>query len=224
MRRTLHQNLIKKFFRGIMLLVLVAQVAWPQYGQAITWREIDSPAFITRQDPYLINQVVKAGDAFQFIAPALMYGLVAKHLDAKGFWQATVMVGATVGTMYVIKNAAMRQRPNGASDYQSFPSGHAAVTMAPAAFVTVRYGFWESIPFWGMGIFTAYSRVAGQRHFITDTLGSTALSLLFAYLFVTPLDKELATPSTAAQQKPNFFVMPVAYDTGGAGVTMALSF
>ena len=211
-----------KILRAMMLL-LVVQAWWPASSKALSWAEIDSPAFITRQDPDVVNQMVKVGDAFQVVAPVLMYGLVATHLDVEGLWQATAVLTATLGSMYVLKNASLRQRPNGASDYMSFPSGHTAITMAPAAFVTVRYGFWESIPFWGMGIFTAYSRVAGRAHFITDTLGSTALSLLFAYLFVTPLDAPKAGRASAPQ-RANILVMPVTYEKGGGGLILALNF
>ncbi len=209
----------KKILRFFIVLLTVIALCGAQDSKAFNWQEVDSPAFITHQNPATIGAVVKVGDALQYVSPALMYGLIALHWDYEGLWQGTTTMAGTLGSMFILKSATMRQRPNGATDFQSFPSGHTAATMGPAAFVTVRYGFLESIPFWGLGIFTAYSRVAGQRHFITDTLGATALSLLFAYLFVTPLKDE-----EKLQRRPDIFFLPVTYEGGGLGVNLAFKF
>ncbi|MGI9462166.1 MAG: phosphatase PAP2 family protein [Alphaproteobacteria bacterium] len=183
------------------------------------WRDIDSPNFLTDQNPVVIHQFLVAGDVFQYLSPALMYGVIASRLDENGFWQGSTTYMATMGTMAVLKNATLRKRPNNANDHQSFPSGHVASVMAPAAFITVRYGFGDALPFWGFGILTAYSRIAGKKHFITDTLGSTGLSLLFAYLFTTPLSDE-----EKLQKGPKIFLSPTSYDGGGFGMSMAFDF
>lgn len=203
----------------IIAPLLIVPLLWAPTHARADWNSIDSPAFLTDGNPAFIADSVKAGNVFQYLSGGLMLGLIAYHADLKGLEQGLLTYTATLGTNTLLKYSFGRQRPNGATDYLSFPSGHTAATMGPAAFVTVRYGFWESIPFWGIGIFTAYSRVAGRAHFITDTMGATALSLFFAYLFTTPLADE-----RRGEEKTKLFFTPQIYDQGGMGLGVSLQF
>lgn len=67
----------------------------------------------------------------------------------------------------------------------SFPSGHAVGAFSGASYIHKRYSFAESIPFYALASFTAYSRVQAKKHHIHDVLAGAALGIGVSWLVVS---------------------------------------
>lgn len=216
LKQKIAKGFIKNFTKSFIMFLVFSNLngvinTEPAYAD---WRQFDSPNFITNGNPDYIASVVKAGDILQYVSFSLMLLYPLAMGDWVGLEQGLITYGASVGSVNLLKTSFNRQRPNGA-DFGSMPSGHAAATMAPAAFIQVRYGFSAAMPFWAIGVFTAYSRVAGRRHFITDTLVSTGIAIGFAYLFTTPYHSE---------KNSDLMIYPQSYETGGGGLALHVKF
>lgn len=70
----------------------------------------------------------------------------------------------------------------GLHSYDSFPSGHTTMAMAPTFFIAQRYGWLKAIPAIAISSFVAYSRIAVKAHWVTDVLVATGVSFVYAYL------------------------------------------
>lgn len=73
-----------------------------------------------------------------------------------------------------IKFASHRQRPDG-SDYQSFPSGHAAVTFAAAEVIQRHLGWKRSVAAYAIASYVAASRLHDNRHYLSDVVFGAAV-------------------------------------------------
>lgn len=93
---------------------------------------------------------------------------------------ATLLVTGT-------KVAVNRTRPDG-SQY-SFPSGH-AITAFCFAPVIQKYGGWEmGIPAYALATVTAFARVEGYHHYLSDVIAGAALGVIVGNAVVyTPKD------------------------------------
>lgn len=75
-----------------------------------------------------------------------------------------------------VKVAVNRTRPDGGSD--SFPSGH-SITAFCFAPVMQKYGGWElGIPAYTLATLTAFSRVEGYHHYLSDVIAGAALGII----------------------------------------------
>ena len=70
--------------------------------------------------------------------------------------------------------AAHRQRPD-ASNYQSFPSGHAAVTFAGATVLERHLGWRKSLLGYSIASYVAASRLHDNRHYLSDVVFGAAV-------------------------------------------------
>jgi PAP2 superfamily protein len=73
-----------------------------------------------------------------------------------------------------LKFATHRQRPD-ASNYQSFPSGHAAITFAGATVIERHLGWKKSLLGYGIASYVAASRLHDNRHFLSDVVFGAAV-------------------------------------------------
>jgi membrane-associated phospholipid phosphatase len=73
-----------------------------------------------------------------------------------------------------IKFATHRERPDG-SNYQSFPSGHAAITFAAAAVIERHLGWKHSIWAYGIASYVAASRLHDNKHYLSDVVFGAAV-------------------------------------------------
>ncbi len=73
-----------------------------------------------------------------------------------------------------IKFATHRQRPDG-SNYQSFPSGHAAVTFAAATVIERHLGWKRSLLGYAIASYVAASRLHDNRHYVSDVVFGAAV-------------------------------------------------
>jgi len=76
-----------------------------------------------------------------------------------------------------IKFATHRQRPD-ASNYQSFPSGHAAVTFAGATVIERHLGWKKAAVVYGVASYVAASRLHDNVHYASDVVFGAALGAI----------------------------------------------
>jgi membrane-associated phospholipid phosphatase len=76
-----------------------------------------------------------------------------------------------------VKFATHRQRPDG-SNYQSFPSGHAAVTFAAAAVIQRHLGWKRSFAAYAVASFVAAARLQENRHYLSDVVFGAAVGTI----------------------------------------------
>jgi len=86
---------------------------------------------------------------------------------------STLLTNLAVHGLKAISN---RTRPDGTST-RSFPSGHAATTFALATVVQQNYGLKVGIPAYALASFVAFSRVHGDRHYLSDVLFGAAIGI-----------------------------------------------
>jgi hypothetical protein len=86
--------------------------------------------------------------------------------------RASVLVGTLT---YAIKVTVRRPRPTG--ECCSFPSGHASITFASAAVLWRHLGWKAMIPTYTVATYVALSRLADNRHFLSDVVFGSALGM-----------------------------------------------
>jgi hypothetical protein len=137
---------------------------------------------------------------------------------------ATILEALSVAGVSTIglKLAVHRRRPDG-SDHLSFPSNHASGSFAFATVLARRHGWRLGVPAFLAAGFVSWARMAGDKHFLTDTLFGAALGSAVGLAAA----REQSSP---AQQKPDSAVelprsslaavVPIVFADGG-GVAMA---
>lgn len=86
----------------------------------------------------------------------------------------------TLGTVFVIKNLAHQERPDGSND-KSFPSGHTAQAFAAATFLSEEYKDqfpWMPYAAYGVAGSVGVMRMVNNKHYISDVLFGAGLGLL----------------------------------------------
>lgn len=135
---------------------------------------LSSPALALT--PYQHEQL---GNVLELALPVLDLGMTYRQDDPAGRRQLGRTVVAdmaiTYALKYAFKDSAWGTRPNGQP--YSFPSGHASLACASAAFAGQRYG-------WGYGLaalipaaYISWTRVEAHRHYPHDVMAGCALGL-----------------------------------------------
>ena len=167
--------------------------------------------------------ITDAGDVLRYAMPALAVGstFVANGpdggwFDREGFYQTAKSQVSTAITQAVWKETAEAYRPDFGSQ-DSFPSGHTAAACSAGDFLTTRY--WNSRLNWlwafiGQGgcLFTAYSRIQADAHFINDVTASYGLAWMYNQLYVTP-----------KRMRNGVSVMPMVLDGVPGGITISVA-
>lgn len=130
------------------------------------------------------------GDVLQIALP-LSAGLATIfQKDYKGTKLMALSYAATMALTYTLKYTTKRQRPEGRTTYDSFPSGHTSSAFSGASFIQRRYG-------WKYGkyayILTAIVGVSRMEdpdgyHDIWDVLGGAAVGIGSTYIFTKPYE------------------------------------
>jgi membrane-associated phospholipid phosphatase len=144
----------------------------------------DSPNFITNQNKRMVNLEGHLGDIGVLFLNGVALGTTLYYKDYEGLKEyacATIFTGIT--TM-AIKYTARRKRPDGSDNY-SFPSGHSSFSFNGATFLYRRYGITWGIPAYAVASFVGFSRVAKQKHYITDVIFGAGIGIASNILFVT---------------------------------------
>ena len=81
-----------------------------------------------------------------------------------------------------IKQAVRRDRPTG--ECCAFPSGHASLTFATASVLERHFGYRASWPMFAIAGYVSASRLADNRHFLSDVLFGSALGIASGWTVV----------------------------------------
>jgi hypothetical protein len=108
-----------------------------------------------------------------------------------------------------VKLATHRLRPDG-SNYQSFPSGHAAVTFAGATVLERHLGWKKATLAYGIAAYVASSRMHDNVHYLSDVVFGSALGVIAG--------------RTVAQHGRNVWTFAPAPVRGGAAVFVMRDF
>ena len=160
-------------------------------------------------------------DYLQYVPLASVYGLSLLGADAKHNYvdrtlevavAGVALVGIVGGSKYLIK----KERPDG-SDFNSFPSGHAAKVFMGAELVRIEYG--EEHPWLAVGAYTLATatgalRIYNNQHWLPDVIAGAGVGILSARIgyWLLPYTKRMMHRLTGW----DVFVTPVASSTGAS--------
>ena len=137
----------------------------------------------------------RLGSSEDFFNEVLGTGVPGAVLGA-GFWvygakrestyevhagQATLEALLATGVLTAaLKGLVGRERPDG-GDRHSFPSGHTSTVSASAMTLAEFYGWKAAVPGFALVALTGLSRVAQDRHWLSDTVGGAVLGIWVAH-------------------------------------------
>jgi membrane-associated phospholipid phosphatase len=133
--------------------------------------------------------------------------------------------------VFVIKAAAGRERPDG-SNKQSFPSGHASDAFAVAAVLDRHYSWRVSVPTYAVATFIAASRLAAEKHFLSDVTFGAAFGFGVGRTVVRRNNRPPTPPGEPApkvpppkKEHPELRLMPDVGPSGdGSGLRLSIIF
>lgn len=131
--------------------------------------------------------------------------------DYKGLLQLAESGATAVAASCLLKNVVKKERPDG-SDNKSFPSNHATVAFAGAAFLQRRYGWKYGIPAYAVSTYVAWGRVYAKKHDFWDVLAGAAIGAGCAYIYTRPFATE-----------HNVVIAPALTPDGGPALYFSMS-
>jgi undecaprenyl-diphosphatase len=152
---------------------------------------------------------------------AIGYGL--KHPQWKDAgWQSLIAHGLAGLSTNILKHAIGRARPKfmhagnlefspaGGSGWDSFPSGHAAASIAVAMVLAIRFprARW---PILTVAVAIAASRILRGSHYLTDVAGGVALGCAMGVIAAHPWRQWRSSVGTAVYRMTPFFVATLAF-------------
>ncbi|MDR2350245.1 MAG: phosphatase PAP2 family protein [Deltaproteobacteria bacterium] len=146
--------------------------------------------------------------------------------DCQGLAELALSLGLTQASTLVIKHSVNEKRPDFArtGDRQSFPSGHAAITLAGAMFVHRKHGFRDALIPYGLALWTSFARVEQNRHRWSDILGAAALSGIIIRAVVKPRDGGAPGANARNAQKSPRFMPSFGMTKDGFALTLTIGF
>ncbi|MDR2368069.1 MAG: phosphatase PAP2 family protein [Deltaproteobacteria bacterium] len=153
-----------------------------------------------------------------------------KERQFNGIFRLALSVGTTQLASEGLKRVTNKKRPNykPGDAKRSFPSGHAAAAFSGAMFIHARYSFKEAAVPYVLAAWTAYGRVARDKHHVEDVVGSAVLSGIFTWVFVrpyTPNNGDLFVPQNLIDEQKSFKMLPQFYiDRGDFAATVGFDF
>ncbi len=130
-----------------------------------------------------------SGDILMLLTPAASLAATLALQDWEGLKQGALTGVTAIGTTIILKQLIDKERPDG-SDNDSFPSMHATVSFAGAAFLQKRYGWTYGIPAYLLSAYVGWSRVYGKKHDWWDVAAGTAIGIGSGYIFTHPYAKK----------------------------------
>lgn len=105
-------------------------------------------------------------------------GALTDNLKVQEFGRdaAESLIDATV-VVTGLKYAVGRERPDG-SNNQSFPSGHAITAFCIAPVVMKYWGVQAGLEAYALGTVTAFARVEGYHHYLSDVIAGATLGIV----------------------------------------------
>jgi membrane-associated phospholipid phosphatase len=132
------------------------------------------------------------GDVLQIALP-LTAGLATLfQKDYEGTKQMAFSYASTIALTYALKYTTKRQRPEGRTTYDSFPSGHTSSAFSGASFIQRRYGWKFGKYAYILAALVGVSRMEGPDgyHDIWDVLGGAAVGIGSTYIFTKPYEQQ----------------------------------
>ena len=122
------------------------------------------------------------GDVLRLAIPSISLGFTALETNLKG--TEYLLKSLILCQLYTetLKRITHKRRPNGGC-CKSFPSGHTSAAFNGAAFVHKRYGTIFSIPLYFGAIYTAYSRVYANKHYVEDVIAGASLGIFCGFYY-----------------------------------------
>jgi membrane-associated phospholipid phosphatase len=142
------------------------------------------------------------GDVLQIALP-LSAGLVTIfQKDYQGTRQLAFSYATTMALTYTLKYTTKRQRPEGRTTYDSFPSGHTSSAFSGASFIQRRYGWKYGKYAYILAALVGVSRMEGPDgyHDIWDVLGGAVVGIGSTYLFTKPYENPKIEVSFSANR------------------------
>ncbi|WP_297762887.1 phosphatase PAP2 family protein [uncultured Muriicola sp.] len=142
------------------------------------------------------------GDVLQIALP-LSAGLATIfQKDYQGTKQLAFSYATTMALTYTLKYTTKRQRPEGRTSYDSFPSGHTSSAFSGASFIQRRYGWKYGKYAYILAALTGVSRMEGPDgyHDIWDVLGGAAVGIGSTYIFTKPYENPKIEVSFSANK------------------------
>jgi len=130
------------------------------------------------------STIEKSGDALLVLIPSLAFGTTLYHDDREGSIQFLKSAATNAVATYGLKYAIDKTRPNGEDDH-SFPSGHTSAVFQGASFIHMRYGLTYGLLAYAGAIYTGYTRVHSDKHYVEDVLAGALVGSLSSYAFTT---------------------------------------
>lgn len=104
-------------------------------------------------------------------------GALTKNLQLQEFGRdACETMGASFIVLEGLKIAVNRTRPDGNPD--SFPSGHSITAFCLAPVVNRYFGWQAGIPAYALATVTAFARVEGGYHYLSDVIAGATLGIV----------------------------------------------
>ncbi len=132
----------------------------------------------------------KQADALMLALPAGAYLLTSNKQDKRGAWALTKSLALSTASALALNAIVDKDAPNGSSSH-AFPSGHAAIAFASAAFVQRRYGWRPGIPAYLVAAYGGWLRIETDDHDTADIIGGMAVGITSSYLLTRPLDDDV---------------------------------
>ena len=165
------------------------------------------PAFSRRYDDYT-----------QYLPAAVMLGMKAGGVESRSSWGrmlvsdafSAVIMSTVVGQLKVHTKV---MRPDGSNDH-SFPSGHTATAFMTATMMSKEYGFkspWYSIGAYSVATATGLTRMANNKHWLSDILAGAGFGILsteLGYFFADLIFKEKGLNRSASSETFDRFHVP----------------
>jgi membrane-associated phospholipid phosphatase len=164
--------------------------AFPSKSTALILAVGGAAALFAHPDDYSVNARLKDSQGFFVLGKTIgqAYVIVGASLGTYIVGRATdnrrlshlgmdlIRASVLVGTLtYAIKVTVRRDRPTG--ECCSFPSGHASITFASAAVLWRHLGWKAMIPTYTVATYVSLSRLADNRHFLSDVIFGSALGM-----------------------------------------------
>lgn len=142
----------------------------------------------------------RVGDYTATLLPVSAAAISLIRGDTEGLWLLTKSVALSSGLVGGLKIATKKKRPNydntemSNQARNSFPSGHTQSAFSGAAYLQTRYGLSYGIPAYILAIYTGYSRVHAQKHFIDDVMAGASIATLSNLVFLRSEDGTYLRP------------------------------
>jgi len=137
------------------------------------------------------DKIEEIGDFLTVALPLSALGGTYAADDREGRWMFLKGYASSTVIVWGTKKVYGKWRPNCTLDScseQSFPSGHAVSAFGGASFIQTRYGYKYGVPAYAAAVYTAYSRVEPQKHYLDDVMAGGSIAMLTNWAFTDPLE------------------------------------